>query len=172
MEHFFNSVFVFKDTDFITIARVALAFLLGGVVGYERERVQRPAGLRTHMLLCAGCACITVASIYGFEGLGTVRDPARLAAQILTGIGFLGAGTIFRTGSTVRGLTTASSIWITASIGIVSGLGLLYLAIFTTGMTWVSLHYLKGWETKRRKAARLVGEPSILASSTGADDEE
>lgn len=165
MEHFFNNLFIFRDSDFITIARVGLAFLLGGVVGYERERVQRPAGLRTHMLLCAGCACITVASIYGFDNLGTVRDPARLAAQILTGIGFLGAGTIFRTGSTVRGLTTASSIWITASIGIVSGLGLLLLALFTTGMTWIALHYLKGWETKRSRVAHKMGVPSIEARS-------
>src|SRR4028118_1679248 len=132
MEQFYNEVFVFKDTDFITIARVALAFLLGGVVGYERERVQRPAGLRTHMLVCAGSACFTVASVFGFDELGTVRDPARLAAQIITGIGFLGAGTIFRTGSTVRGLTTASSIWITAAIGIVAGPGVGLLGGFST----------------------------------------
>lgn len=171
MEQFFDKLFVFKDTDFITIARVGLAFLLGGIVGYERERVQRPAGLRTHMLLCAGSATFTVASVYGFDGLGTVRDPARLAAQILTGIGFLGAGTIFRTGSTVRGLTTASSIWITAAIGIVSGLGLLLLALFTTGMTWIALHYLKGWETKRGRTVRMAGEPSISAP-IGPDEDE
>ncbi|MDQ3928301.1 MAG: MgtC/SapB family protein, partial [Chloroflexota bacterium] len=81
MEHFFDNVFVFHDTDFIMIVRVGLAFLLGGIVGYERERVQRPAGLRTHMLVCAGSACFTVASVFGFDNLGTVRDPARLAAQ-------------------------------------------------------------------------------------------
>src|SRR5688572_31401334 len=102
-----DNFFIFRDIDAITIARVFLAFILGGVVGFERERMRRPAGLRTHMLVAAGSACFTVASVYGFDELGTVRDPARLAAQIITGIGFLGAGTIFKTGSTVRGLTTA-----------------------------------------------------------------
>src|SRR5688500_18575386 len=111
-------VFIFSEIDLVTIARVLLAFILGGIVGFERERDRRPAGLRTHMLVSAGSACFTVASIYGFAEMGTVRDPARLAAQIVTGIGFLGAGTIFRGGGTVRGLTTASSIWITAAIGI------------------------------------------------------
>src|SRR5437667_11580232 len=160
-----QQIFVFRDVDLITIIRVSLAFLLGGVVGFERESVQRPAGLRTHMLVAAGCACFTVASVYGFEGLGTVRDPARLAAQILTGIGFLGAGTIFRTGSTVRGLTTASSISVTASIGIVAGLGMLLLALFTTALTWFALYYLKGAEILRRSArGKQVGEPSILAA--------
>src|SRR5918997_1037528 len=132
----YDDLFIFREVDFITVVRVTLAFILGGVVGFERERVQRPAGLRTHMLVCAGSACFTVASVYGFDELGTMRDPARLAAQIITGIGFLGAGTIFRTGSTVRGLTTASSIWVTASIGVVAGLGMFWLALFTTMLTW------------------------------------
>ncbi|HEX8599175.1 MAG TPA: MgtC/SapB family protein [Chloroflexia bacterium] len=172
MEHFFNEVFVFQDTDFITMARVALAFILGGIVGYERERVQRPAGLRTHMLVCAGSACFTVASVFGFDELGTVRDPARLAAQIITGIGFLGAGTIFRTGSTVRGLTTASSIWITAAIGIVAGLGLVLLAVFTTMLTWIALFMLKGFEPRKAKAIRMAGEPSLLATAQKEEEED
>ena len=164
-----DQLFVFKEIDFITIVRVLLAFILGGVVGFERERVQRPAGLRTHMLVAAGSACFTVASVYGFEGLGTVRDPARLAAQIVTGIGFLGAGTIFRTGSTVRGLTTASSIWITASIGVVAGLGMLWLALFTTLLTWFALYVLKGAEIRRKTTGRTLGEPSITARDDEAD---
>jgi putative Mg2+ transporter-C (MgtC) family protein len=165
LEHFFDNVFVFHDTDFIMMMRVGLAFLLGGIVGYERERVQRPAGLRTHMLVCAGSACFTVASVFGFDNLGTVRDPARLAAQIITGIGFLGAGTIFRTGSTVRGLTTASSIWITAAIGIVAGLGLVLLAAFTTMLTWIALFMLKGFEARRARLVKSVGEPSIVGAT-------
>ncbi len=144
-----DSIFIFRDVDYITIARVFLAFVLGGVVGFERERVRRPAGLRTHMLVAAGSACFTVASIYGFDNLGTNRDPARLAAQIITGIGFLGAGAIFRTGDAVRGLTTASSIWITAAIGIVSGLGMFSLAVFTTVLTWFVLYVVKNFENKR-----------------------
>ena len=171
MQLFFDQAFIFRDTDFITMARVGLAFILGGIVGYERERVQRPAGLRTHMLVCAGSACFTVASVFGFEGLGTVRDPARLAAQIITGIGFLGAGTIFRTGSTVRGLTTASSIWITAAIGIVAGLGLLVLAVFTTVLTWIALFMLKGFEARRARRIKSVGEPSILGAPEPEEDD-
>src|SRR4051812_35079193 len=141
-----DHIFVFADTDIVTVVRVALAFLLGGVIGYERQRVQQPAGLRTHMLVAAGSACFTVASVYGFGGLGTTPDPSRLAAQIVTGIGFLGAGTIFRSGSTVKGLTTASSIWITASIGIVAGLGMFWLSLFTTALTWFALQVLKNME--------------------------
>jgi len=145
-----DGIFIFSEQDYITIARVLLAFVLGGVVGFERERVRRPAGLRTHMLVSAGSACFTVASIYGFSEYGVVRDPARLAAQIVTGIGFLGAGAIFRTGSTVRGLTTASSIWITASIGILAGLGMFVLAVFATALTFFTLFVLKSIEFGRK----------------------
>jgi putative Mg2+ transporter-C (MgtC) family protein len=144
-----DHIFVFRDIDLITVARVVWAFLLGGIVGLEREQHQRPAGLRTHMLVSAGAACFTLASVYGFEGYGPAADPARLAAQIITGIGFLGAGTIFRTGSMVRGLTTASSIWITAAIGIVCGLGMFWLSIFTAAITYFVLHFLKGAEVAR-----------------------
>jgi putative Mg2+ transporter-C (MgtC) family protein len=143
-----DQMFIIREIDYITIGRVFLAFILGGLVGFERERVQRPAGLRTHMLVAAGSACFTVASIYGFQGLGANSDPARLAAQIITGIGFLGAGAIFRTGDTVRGITTASSIWVTASIGILIGAGMIYLALFTTVMTWFVLYVVKGLETR------------------------
>ena len=132
--------------DLIMILRVSMAFLLGGLVGWERERMQRPAGLRTHILVAAGAACFTVASIYGFEGLGTNRDPARLAAQIVSGIGFLGAGVIFRSGGTVRGLTTAASIWMVAALGVLAGLGLYWLAAFATVLTWFVLRVLKGAE--------------------------
>ena len=163
-----DQVFIFREEDLITIIRVLLAFVLGGIVGFERERVNRPAGLRTHMLVSAGAACFTVASIYGFDGLGPVRDPARLAAQIITGIGFLGAGTIWRTGASVRGLTTASSIWITAAIGIVAGLGMFWLAVFTTFLTWFALQVVKSIEM-RRQSGRAAGEPSIVAREE--DDE-
>ena len=97
-----GNIFVFSDTDLVTIARVLLAFFLGGVVGIQREWARRPAGLRTHMLVCAGSACFTVASIYGFNIYGANVDPSRLAAQIITGVGFLGAGAIFRSGTAVR----------------------------------------------------------------------
>jgi len=156
-----DQLFVIREIDYITIGRVFLAFVLGGLVGFERERTQRPAGLRTHMLVAAGAACFTVASIYGFQGLGVNSDPARLAAQIITGIGFLGAGAIFRTGDTVKGITTASSIWITASIGILIGAGMVYLAVFTTVMTWFVLFVVKSIEMRlehRRQDVRNGGQ--------------
>jgi putative Mg2+ transporter-C (MgtC) family protein len=162
-----DQLFVIRDIDYITIGRVFIAFVLGGLVGFERERTQRPAGLRTHMLVAAGAACFTVASIYGFQGLGANSDPARLAAQIITGIGFLGAGAIFRTGDTVKGITTASSIWITAAIGILIGAGMIYLAIFTTVMTWFVLFVLKSIEMRlerRRTDMRNEGQDT----ATGA----
>ncbi len=158
----------FSDVDILTIVRVTVAFVLGGVVGYERERVQRPAGLRTHMLVAAGSACFTLASVYGFAGLGGGPvDPSRVAAQIVTGIGFLGAGTILRTGATVRGLTTASSIWIVAAIGMAAGLGMIALAAYTTALTWFALRVVASAKG-RRGSARDMGEPSI----TGGQPEE
>lgn len=132
--------------DLVMMLRVLTAFLLGGLIGWERERSQRPAGLRTHMLVAAGAACFTVASIYGFDGLGTNRDPARLAAQIVSGIGFLGAGVIFRTHASVRGLTTAASIWMVSALGVLCGLGLYWVAAFSTILTWFILRVLKSAE--------------------------
>jgi putative Mg2+ transporter-C (MgtC) family protein len=131
------------EQDLIMMIRILLAFVLGGIVGWERQRVRRPAGLRTHMLVSAGAAAFTVASIYGFDGYGTVRDPARLAAQILTGIGFIGAGVIFHDRQQTRGLTTAASIWIVAALGIMAGTGLFWVAIFTTALTYFALRILK-----------------------------
>ncbi len=152
--------------DVDMMGRVLLAFLLGGVIGYERESIQRPAGLRTHMLVAAGSAAFTVASVHGFEGQGTVRDPARIAAQVVTGVGFLGAGTIWRTPSTVRGLTTAASIWLVAAVGLLAGSGLWILAAFTTLCGFSTLRWGRPPARRRRLVA---GEPSITGDG---DDEE
>jgi len=154
-------------------ARVLLAFLLGGAIGWERERVQRPAGLRTHMLVCAGSACFAIASAYGHAGLGTVRDPARIAAQIVTGVGFLGAGTIFRTRDTVRGLTTAASIWMVAAIGLLIGTGMYWLAVSATIFSLIALWGLR----PARRRVRRFGEPALVGEdgdhdeANGGDDE-
>src|SRR5690349_20955009 len=140
--------------------RVVLAFVLGGLIGYEREMIERPAGLRTHMLVAAGSAVFTIASVYGFVGEGTVRDPARVAEQIVTGVGFLGAGTIWRTSSTVRGLTTAASIWVVAAIGMLAGGGMYLLAIFTTLCGFATLRWGRP-PSRRRRLIMKSGEPSI-----------
>ncbi|MGI6143103.1 MAG: MgtC/SapB family protein [bacterium] len=106
----------------IVLCRLLLAALLGGIIGLERESLNRPAGLRTHTLVSLGAALIMQVSISVTGG-----DPARIAAQVISGIGFLGAGTILREGSSVRGLTTAASLWVVAGIGLAVGSGL-YLA--------------------------------------------
>ena len=157
-----------RAIDLEMALRVSLAFVLGGVIGYERESIQRPAGLRTHMLVAAGASAFTVASIYGFVGEGTVRDPARLAAQIVTGVGFLGAGTIWRTPSTVRGLTTAASIWLVAALGLLAGTGLYALAVFTTICGFVTLRW--GRPPSRRRRILRTGEPSITGEPSEDED--
>ena len=107
--------------------RLLLAAVLGGVIGFQRERAKKPAGLRTHILICMGSALFTVVSVLGFTGS---VDPSRIAAGVVTGIGFIGAGVIFRgmRGDKVMGITTAASIWITAAIGIAAGVGLYIIA--------------------------------------------
>ena len=115
-------------TNFELLGRLLLAAVLGGAIGAERELNDQAAGLRTHMLLTIGACLFTLVSAYGFGG-GIGTDPSRLAAQIVTGIGFLGGGAIVRHGLTVKGLTTAASIWATASVGVAIGAGSYVLGI-------------------------------------------
>ena len=102
------------------LTRLAVGFLVGALIGLERERHQRPAGLRTHILVSMASALFAMISILA---AGTSYDPGRIAAQVVTGIGFLGAGTIMRHGSTIRGLTTAASLWMAAALGLAAGFG-------------------------------------------------
>jgi putative Mg2+ transporter-C (MgtC) family protein len=116
--------------------RLVLAATLGSLVGFERERVSWSAGLRTHMLVCVGACLIMIVSAFGFADiLGTknvMLDPSRIAAQVVSGIGFLGAGAILMQGDTIRGLTTAASVWAIAAIGLAVGSGLYTAAIAST----------------------------------------
>jgi putative Mg2+ transporter-C (MgtC) family protein len=121
--------------------RILIAALLGGVVGIEREIREHTAGFRTHILVSVGAAAFTLASSYGIEGTGF--DPNRISAQVVTGIGFLGAGAIIRYGVSVRGLTTAASLWTVASVGLLSAQGFYYAALITTGVVIVSLYLLR-----------------------------
>ena len=131
------------------LLRLVVAALLGGAIGLERELDEKAAGLRTHILVAASSALFTIVSAYGFHdflanGGNVVRlDPTRIAAQIVTGIGFLGAGVIFRQGFTVRGLTTAASLWIVAAIGMAAGASYWEGAVIAAGVALVSLRPLE-----------------------------
>ena len=119
------------------VLRLLLATALGAIIGYQRERAGKSAGLRTHVLICAGAALFTVASLYGF---GAVADPARVAAGIVAGVGFLGAGAIIRRGEgVVEGLTTAATIWAVAAIGLAAGAGLYLVSAVTTAVILIVL---------------------------------
>src|SRR6266568_2854652 len=131
------------------LGRLVLAAALGSVLGFERELREREAGFRTHMLVSLGSALFTIVSAYGFReflvhGGSLVRtDPTRIAAQIVSGIGFLGAGAINRQGLSVRGLTTAASLWLVAAIGMASGAGYYSAALITTGLALLTLGPLR-----------------------------
>lgn len=134
--------------------KLILAGLLGGLVGYEREKNEHPAGLRTHMLVCLGSTLIVLIS----QSYGVGSDPTRIAAQIVSGIGFLGAGTILRQGNVVRGLTTAASLWTVAGIGMAVGVGATltvytWLAVIATAIVIITLSVIRYLEFKLGKGS-------------------
>jgi putative Mg2+ transporter-C (MgtC) family protein len=151
---------VIPEVGWFDIAvRLLVAAGLTGAIGLERELRDRAAGLRTHMLVGIGAALFTIVSAYGWTAFefsarsGIVFDPTRIAAQIVTGIGFLGAGAILRQGLTVRGLTTAASLWVVAAIGMAAGAGFYSAAVITTAIVLVGLgpfRWLEGGTTLSR----------------------
>lgn len=154
------------------LIRIGIAALLGGLIGFEREYFDQPAGFRTHILVCLGAALFTMVGAYGFEvfedGTGMVRaDPTRVAAQVVTGIGFLGAGAIMQQGLSVRGLTTAASLWVTAAIGTAVGLGFYFASLLTVGVTLIALVFLKPVE--QRLIDRMSGRRHRILLETDAD---
>ncbi len=118
-----------------TIIKLILAMFIGGVIGFERQSNKRPAGLKTHILVTLGATLVMILSTEGFKG----GDPARLAAQVVSGVGFLGAGTILVRGKSVYGLTTAASLWICACIGLAIGIGFYFEAVMTLIVVLFSL---------------------------------
>jgi len=131
--------------DFQMITRLLLTLVLSGLIGLERQVHRRDAGLRTHILLALGSCLIMLTSIYVFDIYKdkVTMDPARIAAGVVTGIGFLGAGTIIREPEKVRGLTTAASLWVVAGIGLAVGIGFNRIAIYTTVLVLIVLHFLR-----------------------------
>jgi putative Mg2+ transporter-C (MgtC) family protein len=145
------------------VLRLALASLLCGAIGFEREVRDQPAGFRTHILLGLGAALFTLVSAYGFEpftraalgGGGLQFDPTRIAAQIVAGVGFLGAGAIIRQGGDVRGLTTAASLWTTSAIGMAVGAGYLFGAVAATLLAMATLYALRRFRSSIITPMRL-----------------
>lgn len=139
-EYMNNQFSLVQELDFFI--RILAACLCGACIGFERSRRLKEAGIRTHIIVCCAAALMMIVSKYGFADLTSVEgavfngtrgaDPARIAAQVVSGISFLGAGVIFKNGSTIKGLTTAAGIWATAGIGLAIGSGMFIIGIFTT----------------------------------------
>lgn len=132
-------------TDLQMLGRLLLTLLLSGLIGLERQVHRRDAGLRTHILVALGSCLIMLTSLYVFDIYkdAVSIDPARIAAGVITGIGFLGAGTIIREPEKVRGLTTAASLWVVAGLGLAVGVGFNKVAIYATVLVLVVLHFLR-----------------------------
>jgi len=154
-----------SNHELMMLFRLFLAAAFGGIVGLERGSGDRPAGFRTHILVCVGSTLFMLVSIYGFDGLvnvapgvqdlGNRRDTARIAAQVVSGIGFLGAGTIMHEGLTVKGLTTAASLWIISAIGLAVGSGMYILSAGATLLTLITLMVFQDWDKKFAASTRV-----------------
>lgn len=142
------------------IIKLVLAIALSGTIGYERENMNRPAGLRTHVLVCIGAAIVQITSMQFYANVvgSYTSDPFRLGAQVISGIGFLGAGTIIKEGSSIKGLTTAASLWAVACIGLTIGSGLYLESTLATAAVFCTLRGLRFFEKymlKNKKSAIL-----------------
>lgn len=153
--------FTFQFTPeflFVVLTRILVSCLLGGIIGFEREHSRnKPAGFRTHILVCMG-SCLTMVIVHflitAYEGQINI-DPSRMAGQVVSGIGFLGAGAILRHGASVKGITTAASIWVVAGVGLACGVGFYTGAIIATLLIWAVLMYLKAIEDKLSSKAKI-----------------
>jgi len=145
--------------------RLIFALIIGGLVGSERHFHNKPAGARTHSLVCLASALFMIVSIYGFSGFDHLiairRDPARLAAQVISGMGFIGAGVIWKEGVNIRGLTTAATLWLVCGLGLASGSGMYIPAVLSAVLAYVALYVFNIWETalkKKRDARDLLAQ--------------
>jgi len=157
------------DMELQLAGRLALGLVLGAVIGFERELHRQPAGFRTHSLVALGAALFTIISAYGFAGSSV--DPTRIAAQIVSGIGFIGAGTILQYRGNIRGLTTAASLWSVAAIGMAAGAGLLVMAIIGTVLILVVLSLLDWVEAFARRRMGIDAEPPQVDRDDGTLDD-
>lgn len=163
------------DSLFLTmVIRILVILVLSGLIGFEREVKNHSAGFRTHILVGIGSCLMMLLSLYGFESFRDgdfIRfDPARIPSYVISGIGFLGAGTIIVYGGTIRGLTTAASIWAVAGLGLVVGIGMYGIAIFTTIIILLSLTFLNNLEKlfvprRTTRTIEVVGDQQLALSS-------
>jgi putative Mg2+ transporter-C (MgtC) family protein len=149
------------------VGRLAIGLVLGAMIGFERELHRQPAGFRTHSLVAVGSALFTIISAYGFAG--SAVDPTRIAAQIVSGIGFIGAGTILQHRGSVRGLTTAASLWSVAAVGMAAGAGMLAIATVGTLLILVVLSVLDRIEEFTRRRFGIGPEPPEPMDRPSAD---
>ena len=149
--------------------KLVLAIVLGAVIGFERELTNRPAGLRTNILVCLGATLVQIISIEIFANYHQLAnvDPARLGAQVISGIGFLGAGTIIREGANIKGLTTAASLWVVACIGLAIGQGVYIPAIMAAILSYVVLTALRGAEGRMFRKSPYLNIDCVIDNRPG-----
>ena len=169
---------IVTNDELVIVVRLAVALVIGGFIGLERTLHGRPAGFRTHSLVCLASSLLMLVTVYQLHWmtevpLDTIRgDPTRMAQGIMTGIGFLGAGVIFKEGLNVRGLTTAASIWVTAALGILVGIGFYFPAVLGAIITIAVLHVFRRIESLlpseyyaahvlRFRRAKVIAEPDL-----------
>ena len=146
-----------REITYLSIAiRIAVAVLLGGIIGFERDMKNRPAGLRTYMLVCVGSCLIMLTNQYIFQVFKT-GDPVRMGAQVVSGIGFLGAGTIVVTRrNQIKGLTTAAGLWASAAVGLAVGVGLYEAAVLGSVVIFMVLSIIHRWDHQMRRHSKVV----------------
>jgi putative Mg2+ transporter-C (MgtC) family protein len=159
-----------QTTPLVPLLRLVVGLVLGAAVGWERELQRMPAGFRTHALVGLGSATFTVVSALAF--VGPISDPTRIAAQIVTGIGFLGAGAILHDRGAVRGLTTAASLWAVAAVGMAAGAGLYVIAVGGAALVVVTLELLDRVEKAfRRRQGLPAGDIDKYPEDTDASED-
>ena len=160
--------------EVIFVYRLLLAVVLGGLIGFERERAHKSAGLRTHILVTLGSTMITLVAVYAFDHLGgnSADVASRIIANIIVGIGFIGGGTIMRQEAHAVGLTTAATLWLAAAIGIAIGMGFIFVALMTTLIGYATLTILFEFEQGVLKTNQPIPEPKKKSrkSKTSGND--
>jgi len=169
----FNILGFAIELDLVFYANIAIkiivACVLGGLIGYERETLNRPAGLRTHILVCVGATIAMIVNldlVSQYDGIANV-NPGRFGASVISGIGFLGAGTIIKEGVSVKGLTTAASLWTVACLGLVIGSGLYFVAIFTTITIYITLHMFFKVESRISPRSNSLALTLVMEDTPG-----